>query len=242
MNLRGESALVTGAGKRLGRAIALALAREGAHVAIHFNTSSAEAEETARMISELGVKAMTVQGDLADASVPDRLISEVTEAMGGIAVLVNSASIFEETPWPVTDESWERHLAVNLTAPMRLIRAATPTLKVNRGVVINIVDASWQRPSWRRHAAYCVSKVALVGLTQNLARTLAPEIRVNGVAPGAVLPPLDSTEEERAEAISRVPLGRWGEADNVAEAVVHLIRNDHISGQILNVDGGRSVA
>lgn len=241
MDLRGRPALVTGAAKRVGRAIALALAEEGARVAVHFNASRAEAEVTAGVIREAGGEAKIFQGDLTEDAVPDRLVAEVTGAMGGLAVLVNSAAVFEETPWPVDDSLWARHLGVNLTAPMRLIRAATPALREARGVVVNIVDASWQRASWQRHIAYCVSKVALAGLTQSLARALAPEIRVNGVAPGAMIPPPGSTEEEQAAAIRRVPLGRWGRPEDVAQAVVSLVENDYITGQILNVDGGRSV-
>jgi pteridine reductase len=241
LDLRGQPALVTGAAKRVGRAIALALAREDARVAVHFHTSHEEAEETARLIRAAGSEALLCQGDLADPSVPERLVAQVTEAWGDLAILVNSASIFEDTPWPVSDEAWARHLDINVTAPMRLIRAATPALQASGGAVINVADASWQRPTWRRHAAYCVSKVALVGLTQNLAMTLAPRVRVNAVAPGAILAPEDYTDEDRARAIRGVPLGRWGAPEDIAQAVVMLAKSDYITGQVLNVDGGRAV-
>lgn len=241
MDLQGQPALVTGAAKRVGRAIALALGGRGARVAVHCHTARAEAEATAAELRRAGAEAIVVQGDLTIAAVPGHLVKEVSEALGGLAVLVNSAAVFEATPWPVSDEGWARHLETNLTAPMRLIRAAAPALAARSGVVINIADACWERPTWRDHAAYCVSKAGLVALTQSLARILAPGVRVNAVAPGAILPPPGTTEAERVEAVRRVPLGRWGAPEDIAQAVIALIENDYITGQVLGVDGGRSV-
>jgi pteridine reductase len=240
MDLRGRTALVTGAGKRLGRAIALALAGEGARVAVHCHRSRPEADETARFIAASGGKATVVEGDLADPNTPAALVRQTANVLGEVSVLINSAAIYEETPWPVSDADWARHLETNLNAPMRLIREATPSLKSQGGVVVNIIDAVWDRPTWSKHSAYCVSKAALAALTQNLARALAPEVRVNGVAPGATLAPEDFTEEQSAEAIRSVPLGRWGRPQDVAQAVILVATNDFMTGQILTVDGGRS--
>lgn len=241
MDIRNQPALVTGGAKRVGRAIALALGRAGARVAVHCHHSLEEAVETVRLIQSQGADAFVVSGDLADPKVPDRIISEVTGRFGELSILVNSASVFEGTPWPAKDDDWLKHFDVNLHAPMRLIREATPALRRSKGVVINIIDAAWQRPTWKNHSAYIVSKAALAALTQNLANVLAPDVRVNGVAPGDVLPPPDFTEAQTANAVKRIPMGRWGEPEDVAEATLALIRNDYISGQILAVDGGRGV-
>ncbi|MBN1476100.1 SDR family oxidoreductase [Candidatus Sumerlaeota bacterium] len=240
MDLRGRTALVTGAGKRLGRAIALALAGEKARVAVHCHRSRPEADETARFIAASGGKATVIEGDLADPSTPAALVRQATKVLGEISILVNCAAIYEETPWPVSDDDWARHLEINLTAPMRLIREATPSLRAQGGVVVNVIDAVWDRPTWSKHSAYCVSKAALAALTQNLARALAPEVRVNGVAPGATLAPEDFTKEQALEAIQSVPLGRWGRPQDVAQAVILVATNDFMTGQILTIDGGRS--
>lgn len=237
MELRGKTALVTGGAKRIGRCIALALGAEGMRVAVHHRSSPEEAAATAREIGD----ALPFQADLTDAADIERLVGEVTSSLGDLRVLINSASVFEPSPWPLTDEAWERNVAIHMTAPMRLVRAATPGLQRERGVVVNIIDAVWSRPSWPRHTAYCVSKAGLAALTQSLARALAPEIRVVGVAPGAVLPPDDYSGSQRDAAVRRVPLVRWGTPDDVAQAVVALARSDYITGQILAVDGGQSI-
>jgi len=239
MDLQGRTALITGAARRVGRHIALALSREGMAVAVHFRSSETEAIQTAEEIRAAGGKASLHRGDLADPATPARLVREVESQHGELGLLVNCASIFEEAGFPFDDDHWQRHFDINLTAPMRLIREAAPLLRANGGAVINVADACWDRPTWTRHTAYCVSKAALVALTQNLARTLAPSIRVNAVAPGAIIPPPGATEEERSKAIENVPLKHWGDPDDVARAVVMLARNEFITGQVLALDGGR---
>jgi pteridine reductase len=241
MELRDRVALVTGAAQRVGREIALALAKHGAHVAVHHRSSRDAARETVREIRATGVRAATVAGDLAKPAVPGRLVERTVRTLGRLDILVNCASVFEATPWPPADEDWAKHLDVNLTGPMRLIRAATPELRQRGGAVVNIIDACWERPTWPDYSAYCVSKAALAALTQSLARELAPEVRVNGVAPGAVLPPPDYSRSDRRKAVARVPLERWGDPTHVAQSVVHVLQNDYITGEILKVDGGRAV-
>lgn len=243
--LAGKLALVTGAGVRLGRAIALALGRAGADVAVHYHASLEEARETAAALRSLGVRAPLVHADQADPDDVRRMFAEVDGALGGLDVLVNSAGILERRPLEELDDAaWRRMLDVNLSGPFFACREAAPRLAARGGgAIVNIVDVAAEHP-WPAHAHYCAAKAGLAGLTRQLAVELAPRnIRVNGVAPGAVLMPADYDPEKRARIVARVPMKREGTPEDVARTVVFLAGGPpYLTGQIVAVDGGRSIA
>ncbi len=241
--LHDSTALVTGAGVRVGRAVALALASAGADVVVHYNKSADDAERTVSDIRALGRRAVALQADLADPAAIDRLAAESSAAFGGLAVLVNSAALFDRAPLSeITAERWDRILDLNLRAPALLSRAAAPALaKSGRGVIVNIADVAGLRP-WANHLHYSVSKAGLVAMTRCLALELAPDVRVHAVAPGTV-EPADWQSDADVESIrKKSPLGKLGTAEDVGRAVVFLATGpDSMTGQILTVDGGRSI-
>ena len=240
--LAGKRALVTGAGVRVGRALALACAQAGADVAVHYRSSRGPAEETAAAVRALGRQAPLVQGDQADDGGPERIVEGAVAALGGIDLLVISAAGFERVPSKDLDRArFEAMLASNLTGPFLLARAAYPHLKAARGCIITIVDVCGTSQVWPGYAHYTAAKAGLAALTRLLAVEWAPEIRVNGVAPGFVLPPESTTPEERAKRNRRIPLGREGTAADVAQAALYLAAAPYVTGQIVAVDGGRSV-
>lgn len=239
MELRDRVALITGAARRVGRAIALRLADAGCHVAVHYHRSERDAEQTAAACRARGVRAITLAADLADTPATAALPGAVVSALGRLDVLVNNASVFERmTADQFTLDAWEHTLRVNLTAPMVLIDAARNELVRNRGAVINLCDAATRRPA-AAYTAYHASKAGLETLTSVLARGLAPAVRVVGVAPGvAEWPPgYDAALRERLTA--RIPLGRACTFEEVA-ALVHflLAEGDYITGEIVRIDGG----
>ena len=231
MDLSGKTALVTGGARRVGRAIVEELARAGARVAIHHHDSAREADELARTLDG----AIVVSADLSDASSPARLVDEVTQRLGSIELLVNSAAGYRRTPLAeLTDEHWDAMLALNLSAPMRLIRAAVPA---GARAIVNILDvAAWQ--PWPNYLAYSTAKAGLWHLTRCLALELAPNVRVNAVAPGTVAFPDDWTAERRASQLARIPLARSGAPADVARAVRFLLTEDYLTGVCIPVDGG----
>lgn len=232
-------ALVTGGAVRVGRAISLALANEGMRVVVHYNSSSVEAEELCARIRHEGGEAVAIGGDLARAEEVRRVAGEAEGAFGGVDVLVNNASVFPPERLEETDEAlWDHTLAVNLRAPFFLIRYLAPTLRARRGVVINLCDLAGLQP-WRTYAAHGISKAALAHLTKVAARALAPEVRVAGIAPGAVLPPESMTREELDAVARTTPLKRLGSPDDVVEALLYLLRADYVTGEVMVVDGGR---
>lgn len=243
--LAGKLALVTGAGVRLGRAIALALGRAGADVAVHYHASLDGARETAAALRAMGVLAPLLHGDQADPDDVRRMFAELDAALGGLDVLVNSAAILERRPLEALDDAaWRRMLDVNLSGPFYACREAVPRLAARGGgSIVNLVDVAAEHP-WPAHAHYVASKAGLAGLTRQLAVELAPKnIRVNGVAPGAVLMPESYDAEKRARIVARVPMKREGSPDDVARTVVFLAAGPpYLTGQIIAVDGGRSVA
>jgi len=243
MNLNGRIVLVTGAGRRVGRAIAQRLARDGCRLAIHYHTSQADAEETADHCRDSGAAAVELfQEDLADPEGPDRLAKTVIDRLGGLDVLINNASVFETMRLDeFTLAAWERALRVNLTAPMALTFAARDALRRARGRVVMLCDVSTARP-WPDHLAYMASKGGLDTLTRALARSLAPEVNVVGVAPGVAAWPDDYDQALRDRLTARIPLRRAGTPEDVAAAVHFLLaEGDYITGTILPVDGGRHV-
>lgn len=222
-------ALVTGAARRVGRAIAVELHRAGARVAVHYRSSRAEAEETATMLGG----APLVQGD--QAREPERIVAEAAKALGGLDLLVCNAAEFEKAPAEtLSRERFERMLAANVTGPFLLMQAALPWLRAARGSIVNLLDLCGTSQVWKGYAHYTASKAGLAALTRLLALEWAPEVRVNAVAPGTVL-------SDRAASSQRIPLGHIGTPEDVARAVLFLAREPFITGHILTVDGGRSL-
>ncbi len=243
MDLQGKVALVTGGAKRVGKAIALALASKGCHVAFSHLTSKSEAKDTLAEIRNLGVKAQSVKGDVSRLSDVKKIVKEVETHLGPIDILVNNASVFERTPWPdIQEKAWDRHLSVNLKAPFLMAREVIPGMvRRGRGKVVNIVDWAAERP-YKHYLPYLVSKAGLVCLTKALAREVAPAVQVNGVAPGPVLLPEAMTDSERQGILKATPLRREGSPQDVANAVLFLVEGtDFATGSIVYVDGGRSI-
>lgn len=244
MRLAGRWALVTGGAKRVGRAIALELAGRGAHVAIHYHTSRTEAEATMRDIEAHGVRALAVAADLGVPFEVQALAERVETETGGVAVLVNSASNYLRTPFgSLTEAVWDASLDVNLKAPFLLAWKLGLAMRARgEGRIVNIADWAAERP-YHDYLPYCVSKAGIVCLTRALAKELAPEVTVNAVAPGPVLPPDDMSEAERAGVMRATPLKRFGAPDDVARCVRFLVEEaDFTTGSIYHVDGGRLVA
>ncbi len=244
MELNGKVALVTGAAQRVGRAIALELARAGCDVAVHCHTSIAAAEQTADAIRDLGRRAAVTPGDLADLATPERIVGKAAEELGGLQILVNNAAVFAKTPLEQADApTWERLLRINTIAPALLARAAAPFMRAaDGGRIVNLVDILAERPI-KRYGPYCASKAALVALTRSLALELAPQITVNGIAPGIAIFPDDYAPALRQRLVARVPLGREGTPQEVAALVRFLAaEGDYLTGQIVNLDGGSSIS
>lgn len=232
-------ALVTGGAVRIGRAISSALAEDGYRLVIHYNSSSGPADELVEEIRGRGGEAVAVGADLADAEAVRRLASEAVDAFGGIDLLVNNASVFPSERLEETDEAlWDHTMAVNLRAPFFLIRHLASTLRERRGVVVNMADLAGIQ-TWAAYAAHGISKAGVVHLTRVAARSLAPEVRVNGIAPGTVLPPESMGDDEIRALAERAPLKKNGSPDDVVRALRYLLAADFVTGETLVVDGGR---
>jgi NAD(P)-dependent dehydrogenase (short-subunit alcohol dehydrogenase family) len=241
MELSGTVALVTGAAHRVGRALALGFANAGADIVVHYNASAADAQRTAADIRALGVRALPVQADLADISSIPLLIEKVRAEFGRLDVLINSASRFDRaTIDHITEADWDRVMAVNLKAPFFLSREAAPLMPANGGAIVNIADLSAFQ-AWPAFAHHAASKAALVHLTRVLARALGPRIRVNAIAPGTVLPPPDYDGQDHASGRDRRVVERPGSPDDVVDAALYLVQSDFVTGQVLIVDGGRTL-
>jgi NAD(P)-dependent dehydrogenase (short-subunit alcohol dehydrogenase family) len=242
MELRDRVALVTGAGHRLGRAIALALAGRGMDVAVHCHRSRHEAEVTVHAIRELDRRAEIFEADLADATAARDLPGRVAAGFGRLDVLVNSAGIMTRvTVEETTPEVWDGILDLNLRAMFFTVQGALPWLRPVGGRVINLADVGGLEP-WPRYAAHCISKAGVVMLTRTLARALAPEITVNAVAPGAVLPPEQWDAAAREHLARTTPLQRLGSPADVTAAILYLLEGgDYVTGDTLVVDGGRLI-
>lgn len=242
--LDGQWVLITGAGKRIGACIARTLHAAGAGVAVHYRGSAAAATElAAELNANRADSALTVQGDLLDIGGLPELVDQIVAQSGRLDVLVNNASSFYPTPLgEITPEHWEDLMGTNLKAPLFLSQAAAPQLKQHQGRIVNIIDIHAQRPL-RHHTVYGPAKAALAMLTRTLARDLAPEVRVNGVSPGAILWPEDGVSDSYQESVlKQVPLRRAGEPQDIADCVLYLVRDAHyVTGQIIAVDGGRSI-
>lgn len=238
-DLRGRVALVTGAGQRVGAAIARALGRRGMRVAVHFHRSRAGAEDTAAAVREAGGEAELFSADLYDAEAARRLVTEVVAKMGGLELLVPSAANFDAVAFEsIAPEHWQRALDLNLLSPFWMAKAAAPSLRASRGSIVFITGYSTQTP-YPGYLPYMVSKGGLSQLTRVLALELGPEVRVNAVAPGTVLPPADMSPEQVRALVEPTPLRRVGSAEDVAEAVAYLAGAVYVTGHELRVDGGR---
>jgi pteridine reductase len=233
--------LVTGAGHRVGRAIALALAARGLRVAVHYNAAEAGAHETVRLIKAAGGDASAIGADLTRVEAPAELIARVVETFGGLDVLVNSAAVMLRTPFgEITTEQWDIILALNLRAPFFLVQAAAPHLRAAHGVVVNIADlAAFE--TWPAYLPHGISKSGVVSMTRSLARVLAPEVRVAGIAPGAVLLPENWNEADVERLRRTTPLERMGSPDDVTRTVLFILDSDYLTGETIIVDGGRHV-
>lgn len=229
---------------RVGRVIAIRLARQGADIAVHYNRSEAQAKMTVEDICGMGVRAFPVQGDLSRADEVEAIVGAVEKELGSIDVLVNSASVYHRKPFmQLTEADWDQNLDVNVKAPFLLARLIGPGMKERgRGKILNIVDWAAERP-YEEYMPYCSSKAALVNLTKSLALALAPEVQVNGIAPGPVMLPEDFSDEEIESVEKAVPLKRLGSPEDIASAAQFLIEGtDYMTGSIITVDGGRLIA
>ena len=245
MELDGRVALITG-GKRIGASVATELARAGAHVALVYRASRGEAEETANAARALGRRATVLQADLRDPDACVRAVDDTVAALGRLDVLVNMASIYQ--PLALEDirvEDWDTQMAVDLRASWLCAQAAVPHMRRLRGGrIINVADwvAKSGRPRYPGYLTYYVAKAGVIALTEALALELAPDqILVNAIAPGPIVAPEGTSDEEFAAVERATPLGRWGGEGEIAKAVLALVDADFVTGETLRVDGGRHV-
>jgi pteridine reductase len=242
--LAGRLALITGAAARIGAEIARTLHAQGMDLALHYRSSVADAEALRADLERVRPNSvLLVQGDLSDtAALPD-LVARVAAFRGRLDLLVNNASSFYPTPLgSATEAQWDDLFGPNLKGPFFLAQAAAPLLRTSRGAIVNLVDIHADRPL-KDHALYCMAKAGNAMMVRALARDLGPAVRVNGVAPGAILWPEQGKDDEaRRQILARIPLERPGTPADVAKAVLFLARDaDYMTGQIVNVDGGRTV-
>ena len=235
--LKDQVGLITGAAKRIGRSIALRLAREGADVAVNYETSKAEAEDLVAEIRGMGRRALAVQADVSKRAEVERLFGAVVKEFGRIDILVNNTGTFFAAKFQeLTDEQWDRIMNVNLKSQFLCAQAAAAIMKrQGRGRIVNLSSLGGLLP-WPAYTHYCVSKAGVIMLTKCLARALAPEILVNSVAPGTIQFPDEPPDQDY---INRVPLHRTGTGEDIAAAVLYFVTSDFVTGQILAVDGGR---
>lgn len=238
-NLDGTVALVTGGAVRIGRALALVLAGQGVRVALHYGNSAEAAAMAVAAIHDLGGYAAAFQADLRHLSQIEELVDRVAQRLGPVDILVNSAAIFESAEFIDTSESsWDEQFAVNLKAPFFLARAfACHVGKERTGQIVNIADWRAVRPD-PHCMAYSLSKAGILAMTKGLALALAPNIRVNSIAPGAILPPPGRDETYLEKLGGHIPLQRHGSPDEVAAALLYLVTAQFVTGQVLFVDGG----
>lgn len=242
MNADSRVALVTGGAVRVGRAISLGLAGRGARVVVHYHSSDREARSLAEEIADRGGEAALIRADLSRHEDVERLAEEAWSAFGRLDVVVNNASVFPPESFTEVDEAlWDSTLAINLKAPFFITQHVGRRMKEgDGGVIVNIADLAGLQP-WSGYAAHAVSKAGLVHLTRVAARALAPSVRVVGIAPGTVLPPDDFPAERVERLAARTALGRIGSPRDVVDAVLYLIDAGFVTGEVLVVDGGRTL-
>jgi pteridine reductase len=238
--LQGKVGLVTGAGKRLGRAVALRLAEEGMDVAVHYGSSAKEAAEVAGRIQEMGQKAVALKADLRSVDEIRRMVLEVGNELGRMDLLVNSAANF--LPGSVistTEEVWDASLDTNVKSPFFVSQAAAPMLRRSKGAIVNFSDTGGVL-GWPGFIGHSVAKAGVINLTKSLAKALAPDVRVNAIAPGTITMPGDPPEWEQ-EFVKLAPLKKSGKPSDVADAVVYLATAEFLTGHTLVLDGGRTL-
>jgi pteridine reductase len=239
MDLAGKTAIVTGAGVRLGRAMALALAEQGVRLVVHYNASAGPAQEVVQQIKSLGGEAISVQADLGQPRLAPSIVERAVERFGRVDVLVNSAAIFERGGWDeTTEENWDRHFDINLKSPFFLTQAFARQVREGyAGQVVNIADWRGLRPSGS-YIAYTLTKAALIAMTQSLAQALAPHIQVNAILPGLILPLAGHGPEGINRAAREIPAGRPGSEAEIVKALLYLLEADFVTGELLHVTGG----
>ena len=240
MKFSGKVALVTGAGKRLGRAVALRLASEGADVAVHYRGSDAEATEVVAQIEKFGRRAVAMRAELTSVEEIRALVQRVAHEFGRINVLVNSAANFlPSSVISTTEEIWDASLDTNVKGPFFLAQAAAPWLRRSNGVIVNFADTGGIL-GWPGYIAHSISKAGMIMLTKTLAKALAPDVRVNAIAPGTITMPGDPPEWEQ-EFVKLAPLKKTGAPEDIADAVVYLATAKFLTGHVLVLDGGRTL-
>jgi pteridine reductase len=245
MKLRGKTALVTGAAKRLGLEIALALARRGANIVVHYHRSAADARRVVAAVRRCGVEALAVKADQTNARQVRAAVARAIRRFGAVHVLVNSAAVYQKTPFAaLTERDWDVHLDANLKGPFLFALEVGRHLQANHihGKIINFADWAAIRP-YANYLPYCVSKAGVICLTRSLAKALAPNVQVNAIAPGPVLLPPDFTAAEKQAVVNATLVKRIGSPQDVVNSVIFLIEgSDFITGHTLVVDGGRLIA
>jgi len=240
--INGKTALITGAGRRIGRSLAIALAERGAKIAVHYNSSAKDAQETIEVIRSMGGEAEVFHAELSDAIEVEHLVDLVSDKLGPFQILINNASKFGIGPLEmVTADEWDLYMAINVKAPFLLSKLMIKNLPFNEnGKIINLND--WHKARAKR-LAYGVSKAALSGLTRSLAMATAPLVQVNELALGAILSPVDRVDSVAGEDLdtSLGPAERMGSLNEVANATLGLITNDFITGETIHIDGGRHI-
>lgn len=235
--------MVTGAARRIGNVIATRLHDAGARVGIHYRNSLAEATRLRDSLNRARAGSAEIfHADLSNVEDGEQLAASVIAWCGGLDLLVNNASTFHATPLgSITARDWDELMGANLKGPLFLSQAAYPSLAERSGAIVNVVDIHARRPL-REHAVYGAAKAGLAMLTRSLARDLAPSVRVNGVSPGAILWPENGLDDTaRASILKQIPLARSGAPDDIADCVLYLATADYVTGQIIAVDGGRSI-
>lgn len=241
--LKGQVALVTGGGRRIGREVVLALGRAGADVVVNYNHSRSEAQATVREVKGHGVRAIAIRADVRRPAQVRRMFRSVEARFGQLDILVNNAGIFFPARWDqLTEQHWDQILAVNLKGPFFCAQAAAKMMQRRKGGQIINISSLGGLNAWPDYMHYCSSKAGLIMLTQCLAKALAPDIRVNSVAPGTILFPGEKKDRMTESIIRSTPLKKAGHADDIARMVLYLIcHSDFITGQIFSVDGGKSI-
>jgi len=240
MDINGKVALITGSSKRIGRETAIELARRGAHVAIHYRSDEAGALETQRLVRKNTGQAEVFRAELTNAGEVEAMFVDVEKRFGGLDILVNNASVFDPGVFAEsTPEQWNAQMDSNAKAPLFAAQRAAPLMnRRGHGKIVNLVDVAGE-VVWPGYFAYSISKAALIAINRGLAKALAPAIQVNGVAPGPVLFPEYYSEVQKQLAVERTLLKRAGSPRDIVNAVVFLIENDYITGEVIHVDGGR---
>ncbi len=235
-----QVALVTGAGHRVGRAFALALGRHGYDVAVHYHSAEGPARETVKAIVDAGSNAETFPADLKSPSGPASLVTAVHDRMKRLDVVINSAAVMLRTPVDeVTVDQWDSIFALNLRAPFFVSQAAAKVM-TEGGVIINIADLAAYE-TWPAYVPHAISKAGVVKMTESLARVFGPKLRVNAIAPGAILLPEDWDEEQAKRFASTTPLRRIGSPDDAVQAMLYLLDAKYVTGETIVVDGGRRI-